>query len=364
MIRPTKLVVDTNAIKYNIREIQKIVGKNVTVMPVIKSRGYGTGIGTVVNIFDDLGINMLAVAVVDEGIGLRKQGFKGEIIILNQPYEDEIIKLLEYDLVSSVCLDQFIRQLDKIAKENEKEVKVHLEIDTGMSRTGIHPEEIEKYMLLFKELNNTNLEGIYTHFSSSDTDLDYTKKQIDKFNKTVHIAKQYFHNIKYIHSCNTAGIINFPEAHYNLVRPGIAIYGHLPNENLKGKIDLIPATTLKAKVIYIHEEDKGAFIGYNESYMVKKHMKIATVAIGYADGIMRCYKGKVVVNGKLANIVGVINMDSFMMDITGFEDVKVGSDVYIWDNKNVTIEDIAKACGTLNYEILSRLAPRVVKEFI
>lgn len=364
MIRPTKLVVDTNAIKHNIRAIQDIVGKDVKVMPVIKSRGYGTGIGTVISIFDDLEIDILAVAVVDEGIGLRKQGFKGEIVVLNQPYKDEIIKLLEYDLIPSVCIEEFIEQFNKFAGENKKKVKVHLEIDTGMGRTGIDPKEIQKYMELFKRLDNIKLDGIYTHFSSSDTDKEYTKEQIEKFNKTLMIAKQNFNDIKYIHACNTAGIINFPEAHYNMVRPGIALYGHLPNENLKGKIDLIPSTVLKSKIIYIHEEPSGDSVGYNRTYIVKEPIKVATVPIGYADGLMRCYKGKVIVNGKLANIIGKINMDSFMIDITNFEDVNVGTDVYIWDNKNITMEDIATDCGTINYEILSRLAPRVVKEFI
>ena len=173
-----------------------------------------------------------------------------------------------------------------------------------------------------------------------------------------------FDNITYTHACNTAGIISFPEAHYNMVRPGISLYGHLPNENLKEKIDLIPATVLKSKIIYIHEEPTGDSISYNRTYTVKEPSKVATVPIGYADGLMRCYKGKAVVNGKLANILGIINMDSFMIDITDFEDVKVGTDVYVWDNKNITMEDVARDCGTINYEILSGLAPRVVKEFI
>ena len=149
-----------------------------------------------------------------------------------------------------------------------------------------------------------------------------------------------------------------------MVRPGIAIYGHLPNEELREKIDLMPATVLKTKIIYIHEENPGNFISYNKTYQVTHPMKVATVPIGYADGVRRCYKGKIVVNGNLVDILGIINMDSFMIDVTDFEDIKVGTDVYIWDNKNITIEDIARKCGTINYEILSRLAPRVVKEFI
>ena len=372
MVRPTKLVVDTNAIKHNIKQIENIVGKQVTVMPVVKAIGYGTGIDTVFSIFDDLKIDILAVAVTDEGIRLRKQGFTGEIFILNQPYEDEIVKMLEYDLTPGICLAEFVKKLNKLAKESNKIAKVHLEIDTGMGRTGINPGEIDEYIQLFKQLENIKLDGIYTHFSSSDTDADYTKEQIEKFNNILKIVKQNFRDIKYIHACNTGGIINFPEAHYNMVRPGISVYGHLPNEKLKGRINLIPATVLKTKITYIHEKNSGDSISYNRTYIVgassarksKKPMKVGTVPIGYGDGIMRCYKGKVVVNGRLANILGVVNMDSLMIDITDFEYVKTGTDVYIWDNENITVEDIAKECGTINYEILSRLAPRVVREFI
>ena len=365
MIRPTKLVVDTNAIKHNIKEIQKTVGRDVTVMPVIKSRGYGTGIGTVINLFEDLKLNIVAVAVVDEGIGLRKREFSGEIVILYQPYEDEIIKLLEYDLIPTVCSIEFIEKLNKLGKENNKIFKVHLEIDTGMNRAGINSNDIEIYIELLKKSDNIILDGIYTHFSSSDTDVDYTKEQIRKFDDTVCKAKQSFNNIKYIHACNTAGIISFSEAHYNMVRPGISLYGYLPNENLKEKIDLIPATVLKSKVIHIHEAEKGSSVGYNRTYIAKTPITIATVPVGYADGLRTSYKaGKVIINGKLANIIGKINMDSFMIDITGFKDIKVGTDVYIWDNENITLEDVAKECGTINYEILSGLAPRVVKEFI
>jgi len=363
MIRPTKLVVNKNAIKHNIREIQKLVGKNVTVMPVIKARGYGTGIGTAIDIFSDVNVNILAVAVVDEGIGLRKQGFTGEIMILNQPYQDEIIKLLEYDLTPSVCLAEFIEKLDFFAKIKCKYVCVHLEIDTGMGRMGINPDDINKYVNLFKRLKNVKLDGVYTHFSSSDTDENYTLKQIRKFENVLFIIKQNFQNIKYIHACNTAGIINFPQAHYNMVRPGISLYGHLPSEDLKKNINLIPATVLKTKIVYIHEGKAGDCISYNQSYVVHQRIKIATIPIGYADGIMRCYKGKISIKEKLVNILGVINMDSLMLDVTDIDDIKVGTDVYIWNNENITLEDVSKECGTISYEILSRLAPRIVKVF-
>jgi len=362
-IRQTKLIVNTKHIEHNISELQRFVGNTVKIMPVIKARGYGTGLGTQVNLFKKLKIDILAVAVIDEGIALRERGFNGEIVVLNQPFKDEIEKSLEYDLILGVCVLEFIQELNNCAHKNNKIANIHLEINTGMNRTGINPDDINKYLNTFKSLNNVNLEGIYTHFSSSDSDYEYTKEQINRFNKVLNIAKTKV-NFKYIHACNTGGILNFKEAHFNLVRPGISLYGHLPSDYLSEKINLIPATTLKTKITYIHDIKTGDSVSYNRSFIAKKDTKIATIPIGYADGLPRVYKGQVVINNQLASIVGVVNMDSFMVDITDLENVNIGDDVYIWDNKLITIEDIATACNTINYEILSNLAPRVIKEFI
>ena len=362
-IRQTKLIVDTKCIEHNIKELQKFVGEGVSVMPVIKARGYGTGIGTQADLFKKLGITLLAVAVIDEGIALRERRFNGEIIVLNQPLAEEIEKALEYGLTLSVCIPDFIQKLNNCAKKSNKIANIHLEIDTGMSRTGINPDDISTYIDMIKKLNNINLEGIYTHFSSSDCDTQYTEEQISKFNKVVEITKKEF-NLKYIHSCNTAGILNFKHAHYNLVRPGISIYGHFPVPELKEKINLMPATVLKTKVAYIHDIKAGDSLSYGRSFIAKRDSIIATVPIGYADGVPRRYRGQVVINNNLANIVGLVNMDSFMVDITDLTDVKIGTDVYIWDNVNITVEKVAEDCNTINYEILSSLTPRVVKEFI
>jgi len=362
-IRQSKLIVNMNNIKHNINQLQKYVGPKVEIMPVIKARSYGTGIGSMPEFFDDLGIKILAVAVVDEGIALRSRDYSGEVFILNQPLNDEIEMILKFNLTVNICEYHFIELLNKAALKQNKKVKVHLEIDTGMGRTGIKPDEIEKYIKLLKNSASIKVEGICTHFSSSDSNPLYTKKQIDIFNQMVNIFKKSF-KLKYIHACNSAGIINFKEAHYNLVRPGIALYGHLPVENLQEKIKLLPATKLETKISHIHDIKEGESVSYNRSYIAKRSTKVAVIPLGYADGIMRSYSGKVVIKGELAAIIGIINMDSFMVDITDIKSVEVGDYVYLWDNENITLEDVAKGCQTISYEILSRLAPRIVKEFI
>ncbi len=149
-----------------------------------------------------------------------------------------------------------------------------------------------------------------------------------------------------------------------MVRPGIMLYGYFPDETLKGKINLKPCCTLKSKISFLKEVESGTSISYGRTYITNKKTKIANVPIGYADGIRRSLsnKGHVVINGKLAPIVGKVCMDSFMIDVTDFDDVKIGDEVYIWDNKNITVEDIANICGTINYEILSTISNRVIRK--
>lgn len=190
--------------------------------------------------------------------------------------------------------------------------------------------------------------------------------QLYYFNKALDIAKKELKNIRYIHCANSGAIINYSESHFNLVRPGILIYGYLPNENLKGKINILPSLKLKSRISFLKEMEKNCGVGYNKTYITKQKTKVATIPIGYADGIRRSLsnKGKVIINGKIAPIIGTICMDAFMVDVTKIENVKIGDEVFIWDNEKITIEDIAKNYKTINYEVISTISKRVVREYI
>ena len=212
------------------------------------------------------------------------------------------------------------------------------------------------YLLLF---------NIYTHFSCSDCDADYTNAQIQSFETALTIVKEKVPTLRYIHCCNSAGIIDFPQAHYNLVRPGLILHGLYPTEALKNKIKLEPTTKLKTKISFIKEVDAGTSISYGRSYITTTKTKVATVPLGYADGLRRALsnRGKVVVNGKIVPRLGQVCMDCFMIDVTTLPNVQVGDDVYIWDNENISIEDVAEIYDTINYEVLVSISPRVVREF-
>ena len=356
-MRPTIMEVDLKTYNENMDKIQAYVG-NKTLMPVIKANGYGTYVNkdlNTVNRFD-----IVAVAIVDEAVELRKLGYNKEIFILNPTYKDDIDIVVKNNITIGISEKGFIEEL---TKRNEK-VKVHLEIETGMNRTGIKIEELQDYINLIKSNPNIIVEGVYTHLSSADYDEEYTRKQLKKFKEAVEIVKENFDTIKYIHSSASNGLMNYPEDVSNTVRPGIIMYGYESFENCKDIIDVKPIAKLKTKVIFVKDVEKDESISYSRRYISKEKIRVATIPMGYDDGLRRALsnKGMVVVNGKKAPIIGSVCMDSCMIDVTNIDNVEVGTDVYIWDNELVTIEDIANICNTINYEILCTISSRVTRE--
>jgi len=358
-----KLEIDRNALIHNIQTIKEYVGPNTDIMPIIKDTGYKTNFNSKIDILNECNIKIVGVAIVDEAVELRQWGYDKEIFILNQIYEQDIALAAEYNITLGIGSVDFLKELGKYVNDT---FKIHIEMDTGMGRTGIKLEELKEFINEARKYNNIQIEGIYTHFSCSDCDIEFTKKQISLFDKAVNIAKEENVDLKYIHCCNSAGIIDFPEAHYNLVRPGIILYGYFPDDSLKTKIDLKPVIKLKSKISFLKEVEKGTTISYGKRFITGRKSKIATVQLGYADGIRRCLtnRGKVVINGHIAPIVGTVCMDCFMVDVTDIPNVKLEDDVYIWDNKLVTVEDIANIYGTINYEVISTISERVVREYV
>lgn len=355
--RPTVMEIDVDNFLYNIDRIKEKCPNSI-IMPVIKANAYGTYLNTrlyVLNKFD-----IVAVANVDEAVYIRELGYKKEIFVLNQPYETEIDKIIDYNIVVGVSSYGFI---NKLALTN-KEVHIHIEIGTGMGRTGVHPYRLEKF--IDNIASNIKVDGIYTHLSSADIDDDYTKNQIKSFNVAIDTAKKKFGDLKYIHANASNGILNYPESNFNLVRPGIIMYGYKSSEDTLSKIDIKPVASLKSKITFLKEVEEGTCIGYGRSYITKRKSMIGTVPIGYADGFRRTFSNgwEVMINGKLAPIIGKVCMDSFMVDVTDIKGVKLGDDVIIWDNKNITLDELADKCDTINYEILCTIGARVPRVFI
>ena len=354
--RPTYLEININNYIYNINKIKELVG-NITLMPVIKANAYGTYINKridILNMFD-----IVAVATVDEGVELRQIGYNKEIFILNQPYKDEINKIIKNNITIGLSSIEFLEELIKI----NKKIKVHLEIETGMGRTGININNLNNF--IDKLTPNIEVEGIYTHLSSADIDYNYTNEQLDIFKKAIDIVKRKT-NLKYIHAAASNGIVNFKESYYNLVRVGIIMYGYPSADDTLHKIEIKPIAKLKSKIVFLKTVPKNTSISYGRSYITNKETKVATIPIGYADGFRRELSNKwyVLINNKKCPIIGKICMDSFMVDVTELDNVEVGDEVIIWDNENIKLEEIAAKCNTINYEILCTISNRVPRKFI
>ena len=366
-MRNSFLEVNLNNVSYNIQQIKKFVGNNVTVMPVIKANAYGLGAEKLKNILEKEKISKVAVAIVDEAIKLRKAKFNMDIIVLNELLEDETEQIVDYGLTAGVSVFKIAEKINEYSKKKGVITKIHIEIDTGMGRVGLKIQEVLSFVKnITSKLTNLEIEGIYTHLSSADSSTDFTKQQISKFETVRKQLVESGFKFKYYHISASGGILKYPEAHYNMVRPGIIIYGYLPNENMKDIIDLKPTTKLKSSIVFIKDVEKGEPISYGRTYITSKKTKVATIPIGYADGVGRSLsnKGNVIIHGKLAPIIGNICMDNFMVDITDIPDAKIGDEVILWDNDKIKIEDIADVCGTINYEILCGVQNRIPRKYI
>ena len=362
-MRATKMEINLKAYKENMKKIQEYVG-NKELMPVIKANGYGTHINMCIDVISEY--NIVALAIVDEGKVLRNLGYKNEIFILNQPDIDDIEDIFKYDITIGLSSKEFLNYLKEYITKTNNKIKVHLEIETGMNRTGIKLENLQEFINCVKENKNIIVEGVYTHLAAADDDDEYTKRQFAIFEKAVNIVKKEFDTIKYIHASASNGLLKYKENITNLVRPGIIMYGYESYKGVNKILDLKPIAKLKSKITYLKDVDKGETISYSRTYKTKDRIKVATVPIGYADGVARTFSnnGEVVINQIKCPIVGKVCMDSIMVDVSGVKDAKVGDEVFIWDNNLITVDDLADTCDTINYEVLCRISDRVPRVFI
>lgn len=355
-IRATKLEVNLDQFNKNINQIKEYTHKEI--MPVIKANAYGTYINQRIDVLEQFQI--VAVALVDEGIELRNKGYKGDIFILNQPSIKEIDEIIKWNLTIGLCCREFLDD----CIEKQAKLKVHLEIETGMNRTGINIKNLNEFLNAIQQ-SNIIIEGIYSHFSSADFDEDYTQKQIKVFEEALDLCRQRSIEYKYIHISASSGILNYNLPFTNLVRPGIMIYGYEPYQNGLKELKIRPICNLTSEISFIKEVEPGTKIGYSQKYTCNKETIVATIPIGYGDGLRRelFEKGRVYINGKFAPIIGTICMDNIMVDITGIN-ANVEDKVIIFDNENIKLEEISEKCNTINYEILCTISNRVPRIFI
>lgn len=369
--------INLDAIEHNLKEIKKNIASNVKIMSIIKADAYGHGFFQVATTLAKNGVDAFGVATADEAIQLRNSGFKTPILIIGVTCDDDLEMLISNDIMLVVFNKEFAMQISDVATKVSKKAKIHIKLDTGMSRIGFvctddkSIKESSDCISDIAKLPNIEIDGIFSHFSTADDENpEFTDIQYERFIKTVDFLKENGINIPNKHICNSAGIINHKKYHLDMVRCGIITYGLSPNPdmNIEG-LNLIPAMEFKSTVINVKTVGSDSPVSYGGNYIAKAGSKIATVAIGYADGYSRALSGKaqVLINGKKANIVGNICMDQMMVDVTDIDDIKIGDEVILFGtdgNNTITIESVADIMNTINYEIVCTVGKRVPRVYI
>lgn len=363
--------INLNNLEHNIKEIQKIIPSKTKIMAVVKANAYGHGIIEISKKLNQIGINNFAVATLQEGITLRENNIKGNILILGYTSIENLKYVIKYDLIQTVVDEDYATKLLSISLD--KKIKVHIKVNTGMNRIGINYKNINNIKELYRN-NNLNVLGIFSHLCASDSakksNIDFSKKQINRFNNLIQTLKEDNINVGKIHLQSSYGILNFPECEYDYVRPGIIMYGiHSEKKSYsKIKLDIKPVLSLKARITSVKEINKNDTVSYGRRYKASKKETIATVAIGYADGFPRnlsCKNIKVLVNGHYAKIIGRICMDQLIINIDNSFDIKQGDIVtLIADKKYISAEEVSRSSKTITNELLCRLGNRLNYIFI
>lgn len=377
---PIYAEIDLDAFRNNLNEIRRILNPGTAIMAVVKADAYGHGEQMIAREAVAGGAAFLAVARMNEAIKLRERGIDAPILLFDDSVSENTGRYIELDVRPTISSFNEALKFSKSAAESGKKLKVHIKIDTGMGRLGFLADslasgyennplagEIKK----ITELPFIEVEGVYSHFANADTrDKTHAERQLDIFLKLKKELEKTVPGKIIFHMANSAGIMELPDSHLDMVRPGIILYGMYPsNEVDRGKINLRPVMSLKSKIIHIKKVDAGFKVSYGSTFTTDRETVIATIPAGYADGICRqlSSKGEMLVRGKRAKILGRVCMDLTMIDVTNIEGVTLNDEVVIIGSQGadtITADDIADKTGTISYEVLTSIAPRVPRKFI
>ncbi|MBC7188711.1 alanine racemase [Candidatus Aerophobetes bacterium] len=370
MLRPTRVEIDLDAVVYNLRQIRLKVGENVKIMAVVKADAYGHGALEIAKAAISGSAEWLGVANVEEGVKLREGGIKNPILVLGLSFPEEGELAIKYELSQTVCTLEFARNLSIRARKIGKPARVHVKIDTGMGRIGIIAEEAVDFIKRLLVFDGIKLEGIFSHFArAEEKNGEFTTKQIQRFNMVINELEREGIKVPIRHIANSAAILNFPATYFDMVRPGIMIYGLYPSDNLANSLSLKPVMSFKTCIVYLKDVPPGTSLGYGRSFVTRKKSKIATLPVGYADGYSRKLSGKscVLIRGKRAPVVGRICMDMMLVDVSHIPDVKIGDEVVLFGRQGeeeISVQEIASLQETINYEILCNVGNRVFRVYL
>ncbi|MFH1578047.1 MAG: alanine racemase [Candidatus Omnitrophota bacterium] len=364
--RPTWAEVNLNALGFNFRKVKAIVGKKTKIMAVVKCDAYGHGLLPIAKKLNKLGVDYLGVASIDEAIILRNEKIRLPILILGNILNKDIAPVIKHGLSQTVSDYRLALQLNQKAKISGKIINIHIKVDTGMGRLGVLHGKAIKFIKDVLRLSYLKIEGLFTHFPCADCDPNFTYYQINIFRQLITDLKKGGIEIPLCHAANSMGIIGYPESHFNLVRPGLMLYGIYPKPGLNLKLE--PVLSLKARIIYSKRVPSGQGISYGRKYITKKQTNIALLPIGYGDGYPRNLSNRadVLIKGRRFRISGTVCMDQITVDV-GNLSAEIGDQavlIGLQGKLKISAEELARVAKTIAYEILCGIGSRIPRVYI
>ena len=368
-MRPTWAEINLEALRFNLNSITSHLPDGVKMMAVVKADAYGHGVKQIARCLQSEGVEDFGVAIAEEGQTLREIGVEGSILVFGGCYPGQEDLFFSNSLVPTVYDLPTLKNLSTLAQLKGKQISYHLKVDTGMGRLGIGPDDIGIFLEKAQTYEGMKLKGVFSHLSSADeADLTYTRKQVSMFEKVLAESEVLNNGSVVRHVANSAGTLLHKGHWFDMVRAGLSLYGINPG-NAKTPVDLQPVMSFKTRVGFIKQVPANTALGYNRTFKTKKTSIIATLPVGYADGLNRLLsnRGQVIINGNYAPIVGAVAMDSILVDVSEIPEVNSGDEVVIigeQENLKISAWDVAHWSSTIPYEVLCGITSRVPRFYI
>jgi alanine racemase len=368
--RPTLCSVDAAALRWNLRQIRRKIGPEKKILPMVKANGYGHGAVAVARALAEEGAHGFGVATVEEALELRKAGIHRPILVVAGAYPDQIGRFIEHQITAAVHDWAAMKCLDSAAQACGTQVAVHIKVDTGMGRLGFLAAEMESWLPEIQKLTALKIEGVFSHFSQAESVQGaYTQRQLRIFHDVVARLRSRILPPPIAHLANSAATITLPEAYFDMVRPGIMLYGAYPSHEMRGQIDLRPVMSWKTRIAQVKKVPRGTSISYGQTFVTQRESLIATLPVGYADGYKRLLsnRGGVLIKGQRAPIAGRVCMDLTMADVTDIANVQPGDEVVLLGRQaaaEITADEMAAWADTISYEIFTSLSARVPRTYL
>lgn len=366
--RPTRAVVDCQALVHNLQTIEARLVPGADVLAVVKADAYGLGAGPIALALQQNGVKWFGVAMLEEGLELRRAGIKERILVLGGLYPQQEPLAWKNHLTPVISSCEQLKAWHACACQYQQTLSYHLKLDTGMGRLGVLPGELPHLLEMAQQLPGVQMEGVMTHFACADAPQDgTTSEQIRLFRQLLQRIRQAGHQPRHIHAANSAGLFNFPQLEATLVRPGLFLYGARPWE--QERLQPQPVLHLYSRIVSIKELPPGTGVSYGHQYITAETRRVAAVPVGYADGYSRLLSGtgQVLVQGCRAPVLGAVCMDWLMIDVTGIPEAQEGDTVTLFGSDGqawLSAEEVAGWAGTIAYELFCGVGKRVPRLYV